>query len=92
MGLQTGEKCIARWHNCLVLNGQNLDVEVNCFKFEQFDQDGLRTYYNSWITDIDIMEGNIEELVPIGRRACMSMNVIYRFIAKEIKVDFPLLE
>jgi hypothetical protein len=23
---------------------------------------------------------------------CMSMNVIYRFIAKEIKVDFPLLE
>ncbi|PHN02779.1 hypothetical protein CRP01_30825 [Flavilitoribacter nigricans DSM 23189 = NBRC 102662] len=23
---------------------------------------------------------------------CMSMNVIYRFKAKEIKVDFPLLE
>ena len=23
---------------------------------------------------------------------CMSMNVIYRFIAKEVKIDFPLLE
>jgi hypothetical protein len=23
---------------------------------------------------------------------CMSMNVIYRFITKEVKLDFPLLE
>ena len=166
-----GEICIARWSSGLILNGQNLDTKVNYFEFEQFDLEGGRTYYNSWITDIDITEKNIEELVRIGQsrwkvenetfntlknqgyslehsyghgkkylatnfmqltflaflvdqiaqrldkafdRAlqfcktkkrlwekvrqvfdllpCMSMNVIYRFIAKEIKVDFPLLE
>jgi len=169
--LPTGEKCIARWHNCLVLNGQNLDMEVNYFEYEQFDRKGARNYRNSWITDIDITEEDVEELVRIGRsrwkvenetfntlknqgynlehsyghgkkylatnfmlltflaflvdqiaqrldgafkRAleycktkknlwekvrqvfdllpCMSMNVVYRFIAKEIRVDFPLLE
>lgn len=168
---QGGEKSIARWHNSLILNGQNLDVQVNYFEYEQFDRQGARTYYNSWITDIDITADNIEELVKVGRSRwkienetfntlknqgynlehsyghgkkylatnfmlltflaflvdqiaqrldaafekalkycktrknlwekvrqvfdllpCMSMNVIYRFIAKEIKVDFPLLE
>jgi hypothetical protein len=168
---EAGETCTARWHNSLVLNGQNLDVEVNYFEFEQFDRQGLRTYFNSWVTDIEVAQGNIEELAGIGRsrwkvenetfntlknqdyhlehsyghgkrylatnfmqltflaflvdqiaqrldkafqRAldycktkkrlwekirqvfdllpCMSMNVIHRFIAKEIKVDFPLLE
>jgi hypothetical protein len=166
-----GDTCIARWHNGLIINGQNLDIEVNYFEFEQFDRQGARTYFNSWITDIEVVQDNVEELVRIGRtrwkvenetfntlknqgyhlehsyghgeknlatnfmqltflaflvdqiaqridnafqRAlaycktkkrlwekvrqvfdllpCMSMNVIYRFIAKEIKVDFPLLE
>lgn len=146
-------------------------MQVNYFEYEQFDRHGVRTYFNSWITDIDISKDNIEELVSIGRSRwkienetfntlknqgynlehsyghgkkylatnfmqltllaflvdqiaqsldkafekalqycktrknlwekvrqvfdllpCMSMNVIYRFIAKEIKVDFPLLE
>jgi hypothetical protein len=168
---EAGDTCIARWHNGLILNGQNPDVEVNYFGFEQFDRDGVRTYFNTWITDIEVVQDNMEELVRIGRsrwkvenetfntlknqnyhlehfyghgkkylatnfmqltflaflvdqiaqrfenafqRAlaycktkrrlwekvrqvfdflpCMSMNVIYRFIAKEIKVDFPLLE
>lgn len=165
------EKCVARWYDSLILNGQNLDVQVNYFEYEQFDPKGSRTYFNSWITDIDIVGDNIEELVRIGRSRwkienetfntlknqgynlehsyghgkkflatnfmlltflaflvdqiaqrldnafekalqycktkkklwekvrqvfdllpCMSMNVIYRFIAKEIKVDFLLLE
>lgn len=168
---EAGEKCIARWHNRLVLNGEHLDLEVNYFEYEQFDRKDVRTYFNTWITDIEITEDCIGELVRIGRsrwkienetfntlknqgynlehsyghgkkylatnfmlltflaflvdqiaqrldgafdRAlkycktkknlwekvrqvfdllpCMSMNVIYRFIAKEIKVDFPLLE
>jgi hypothetical protein len=166
-----GEKCIARWYNSLILNGQNLDVEVNYFEYEQYDKKGVRTYRNSWITDICITESNIEELVKIGRSRwkienetfntlknqgyhlehsyghgkkclatnfmlltflaflvdqiaqrldsafdkalkycktkknlwekvrqvfdllpCMSMNVIYRFIAKDIKVNLPMLE
>jgi hypothetical protein len=168
---EAGETCIARWHNKLIINGQNQDLEVNYFEFEQFNRQGISNYFNTWITDIEITQDNITELVSIGRsrwkvenetfntlknqnyhlehsyghgkkylatnfmqltflaflvdqiaqhfdkafqRAldycktkkrlwekvrqvfdllpCMSMNVIYRFIAKEIKVDFPLIE
>lgn len=166
-----GQTGIGRWHNSLILNGQHQDIQTNYFEYEEFDSNGVRIYYNSWITDIEITLDNIQELVQIGRsrwkienetfntlknqgyhlehsyghgkkylatnfmlltflaflidqiaqrldtafdRAltycqtkkklwekvrqvfdllpCMSMNVIYRFIAKEIKVDFPLLE
>lgn len=168
---EAGGKCVAHWHNQLILNGENQDIEVNYFEYEEFDAQGARTYFNTWITDIELDGERIEELVCIGRsrwkienetfntlknqgyylehsyghgkkylasnfmmltflaflvdqiaqrldsafdRAlkhcktkknlwekvrqvfdllpCMSMNVIYRFIAKEVKVDFPLLE
>lgn len=166
-----GKKSIARWHNSLILNGQNQDIQTNYFELEQFDTQGKRIYFNTWITDFTINKGNIEELTKIGRcrwkvenetfntlknqgyhlehsyghgekylatnfmlltflafcvdqiaqridnafqRAwkycktkkklwekvrqvfdllpCRSMNVIYRFIAREIEIDFPLLE
>jgi Transposase DDE domain len=168
---EDGEKCIAQYYNGLVLNGQNQDIEVNYFQYEQFNTKGVRTFYSSWITDLPIEQENIQELVEVGRSRwkienetfntlknqgyhlehsyghgkknlttnfmlltflafladqiaqkldkafdkalkycktkknlwekvrqvfdllpCMSMNVIYRFIAKEVKVDFPLLE
>jgi hypothetical protein len=168
---EAGERCIARWHNRLILNGQNIDLEVNYFEYEQFGRKGDRTYFNTWVSDIEITEDCIGELVRIGRsrwkienetfntlknqgynlehsyghgkkylatnfmqltflaflvdqiaqridgafdRAlkycktkknlwekvrqvfdllpCKSMNVVYRFIAKEIRVEFPLLE
>lgn len=166
-----GEKSIARWSNCLILNGQHQDILVNYFECEEFDKNGVRIYYNAWITDIAISKENIEELIRVGRSRwkienetfntlknqgyhlehnyghgkkylatnfmlltflaffvdqiaqrldgtfqkalqycktkknlwekirqvfdllpCVSMNVIYRFIAKELKIEFPLLE
>lgn len=166
-----GRKSVARWHNSLILNGQNQNIRTNYFEIDQFDLQGNRIYFNTWITDLTVNKGNIEELTRIGRcrwkienetfntlknqgyhlehsyghgenylatnfmlltflafcvdqiaqridnafqRAwqycktkkklwekvrqvfdllpCMSMNVIYRFIAKEVKIDFPLLE
>lgn len=168
---ENGEKCVAKYYNGLILNGQNQDIEVNYFQYEQFNTKGVRTFYSSWITDLPVDQENIEELVEVGRSRwkienetfntlknqgyhlehsyghgkknlttnfmlltflafltdqiaqkldnafdkalkycktkknlwekvrqvfdllpCMSMNVIYRFIAKDIKVDFPLLE
>jgi Transposase DDE domain len=168
---EKGEKCVAKYYNGLILNGQNQDIEVNYFQYEQFDTKGVRTFFSSWITDLFIEQENIQELVAIGRSRwkienetfntlknqgyhlehsyghgkknlatnfmlltflafltdqiaqkldkafdkalkycktkknlwekvrqvfdllpCMSMNVIYRFIAKEIIIDFPLLE
>lgn len=62
-----GEKCVARYYNSLILNGQNQDVEVNYFEYEQFNKNGVRTYHNTWITDLPITQENIEELVKIGR-------------------------
>lgn len=166
-----GEKCVARWYNKVILNGQNQDMEVNYFEYEQFNKNGKRIYSNAWITDIEINEDSIAELVQIGRSRwkienetfntlknqgyhlehsyghgkkylatnfmlltllafltdqiaqkldkafdkalrycktkknlwekirqvfdllpCMSMNVIYRVIAKEVRIEFPLLE
>lgn len=166
-----GNKGIARWANGLILNGQHQEISTNYFEYEELDAAGNRIYFNSWITDIPIVQQNIEELVQIGRSRwkienetfntlknqgynlehsyghgkkylatnfmmltflaflvdqtsqkidtafnkaweycktkkrlwekirqvfdlipCMSMNVVYRFIAREIKIDFPLLE
>ena len=168
---EKGEKCVAQYHNALILNGSNQDIEVNYFEYEQFNSKGVRTFHNTWITDFFINNDNIEELVKIGRSRwkienetfntlknqgyhlehsyghgkkylttnlmlltflafltdqiaqrldkafdkalkycktkkrlwekvrqifdllpCMSMNVIYRFIAREVVIDFPLLE
>lgn len=165
------KKGIARWHNDLILNGQHQEISTNYFEYEEFDESGKRTFYNSWITDIPITEENIKELVQVGRSRwkienetfntlknqgynlehsyghgeqflatnfmmltflaflvdqiaqkldeafkkawkycktkkklwlrtrqvfdlipCMSMNVIYRFIAREIKINLPRLE
>ncbi len=166
-----GKKAIARWANDLILNGQHQQINTNYFEYEEFDSDGKRTYFNSWITDIPIDQDNIMELVKVGRSRwkienetfntlknqgyhlehsyghgkkylatnfmlltflaflvdqiaqkldkafkkawtycktkknlwekirqvfdvlpCMSMNVIYRFIAREIKISLPRLE
>lgn len=166
-----GTKHKVQWTNGLILNGQHQGIRTNYFEYEQWDKKGNRCYYNSWITDFEITENNIKELIKIGRsrwkienevfntlknqgyhlehsyghgqqylatnfmmltflaflvdqiaqkmddafnRAleycktkkklwekvrqvfdlipCMSMNVIYRFIAKEIKINLPLLE
>lgn len=62
-----GEKCIARWHNALILNGQHLDIQTNYFEYEERNLQGERTYFNTWITDIEIDEQNIEELIQVGR-------------------------
>ncbi len=164
-------RAIARWSNGLMLNGHHQDILVSYYEYEEFDAKGKRIYHNTWITDIEIDQDSIKELILVGRsrwkienetfntlktqgynlehsyghgkkyltsnfmlltflaflvdqitqrldnafdRAykcaktkkrlwekvrqvfdlmpCMSMNVIYRFIAKEIKIDFPLLE
>ena len=49
------------------LNGQNKDIQTNYFEIEQFDAQGKRVYFNTWVTDLTIDEDNIEELTRIGR-------------------------
>lgn len=168
---EAGVTCTAKWSNDLILNGEHQDMTTNYFEYTEVDATGKQLYYNTWISDIEVNEKNIEELIKVGRsrwkienetfntlknqgyhlehsyghgekylatnlmlltfmaflvdqiaqkvdaafdRAikryktrkrfwekvrqvfdflpCMSMNVVYRFIAGEIKIDFPLLE
>lgn len=166
-----GRKCLAQWHNGLILNGQNQHIQTNYFEYTEWDDEGKQLYHNTWITDFPIDQSNVQELIKVGRcrwkienetfntlknqgyhlehsyghgekylatnfmlltfmaflvdqiaqridnafqRAyeycktkkklwekvrqvfdllpCMSMNAVYRFIAGEIQVEFPLLE
>jgi hypothetical protein len=64
---EKGEKTTFRWAKQLILNGANQDILVNYFEIEQIDKEGKPIYYNAWITDIDINDQNIAELVQIAR-------------------------
>ncbi len=161
------------WHaHGLTHSGSHQDLKVNYIQYEESDaRTGKLIYQSAWITDLDITEALLPELVSVARARwkvenetfntlknqgyqlehnyghgqkylssvlaclmmfafladqvaqhadahfkkalafcktkknlfekirqvfdllpCMSMNVVYRFIAKEIKIDFPLLE
>jgi hypothetical protein len=62
-----GEKTTFRWVNKLILNGANQDILVNYFEIEQVDKTGKPLYFNAWITDIDVNNQNVVELVQIAR-------------------------
>lgn len=64
---EKGEKTIYRWTKNLILNGQNQDILVNYFEIQQVSQEGKSLYFNTWITDIDIDDQNVVELVQIAR-------------------------
>ena len=64
---KNGEKHIARYCNNLILNGSNQDILTNYFEYEQLDKNGKRLYFNTWVTDIEITQDTIAELVEIGR-------------------------
>jgi hypothetical protein len=64
---EKGEKTTYRWAKKLILNGANQDILVNYFEVEQVDEKGKPIYFNAWITDIDVNNQNIAELVQIAR-------------------------
>ena len=53
--------------NGVPLNDSNLDLLVNFLEYSEYDQDGNRLKYFSWITDLRITEANAEWLVRGGR-------------------------
>ena len=56
------------WVNDIPLNGYQGGEEVNYVEFQIFNAKGKRTYYNRWMTDLEVNEGNVSELVK-GARA-----------------------
>lgn len=55
------------WTNGVALNGRADSDNVNFVYYTMTRKDGKRTYRNSWVTDIEISEDNVVELVKIGR-------------------------
>ena len=54
------------WINEVPLNGNKDTLWVNYFEYRIIDK-GKTTYRNSWVTDINIKEENVRELVRGGR-------------------------
>lgn len=66
---QTKDKnCTANYANGLVLNGQHQEILTNYFEFIETDiKTGAQTFYSTWVTDIEINEENVQELVDVAR-------------------------
>jgi hypothetical protein len=55
-----------RWRNDVPLSAQSHAPQVNYLEYEQIT-DGKVNYHNSWVTDLDISQSNIFELIKTGR-------------------------
>ena len=65
---EKGKKCTANFANRLILNGQYQDIFVNHFEYIEIDEkSGEQTFYSTWVTDIDINEQNVAQLVKVAR-------------------------
>ena len=56
-----------RWLNALPLRDGKDAVTTNWFELEIVDAKGKRSYRNSFVTSIDVNEGNVAELAQCGR-------------------------
>jgi Transposase DDE domain len=61
-------KCIARWTNDLIFNGQNQDILVNYLQYQEVNKTtGELLYHNEWITDLTINKDQVQEMVQVAR-------------------------
>jgi hypothetical protein len=61
-----GRTHVYEWINKVLLNGNKETIWVNYFEY--WIMDGSRVaYHNSWVTDMEIHEDNVEKLVKGGR-------------------------
>jgi len=61
-----GRLHIYEWINEVPLNGNKKTLWVNYFEYWLVNG-GKVTYHNSWVTDFRVGEGNVAELVRVGR-------------------------
>lgn len=61
-----GRLHVYEWINEVPLNGNKETVMTNYFEYWLIDK-GKTTYHNSWVTDINVSEDNVRELVRGGR-------------------------
>jgi len=59
-------KRIYNYINGIALNASNPDLLVNFLEYWEF-KDGKQVYHNSWITDVELGEDNVNEVMRAGR-------------------------
>ena len=65
---EKGKKCTANFVNGLILNGQHRQILTNFFEYTEIDEKtGKQLFYSSWITDIEITQENVPEMVKVAR-------------------------
>ncbi len=64
---QKGQLHQYRWQNNVPLNGRAVPLQVNYIEFSVINEKGKRTFYNSWVTDIEVTQNNIVALAQAGR-------------------------
>lgn len=62
-----GRTHIYSWQNNVPLHGGSEAIDVNWFQYQLKNQQGKITYTNSWVTDIEITESNVEHMTKAGR-------------------------
>jgi hypothetical protein len=65
---EKGKRYRYEWVTEIPLNADPGAEDVNYVEFHIFDARGKRTYHNSWVTDLEVDEGNVVEVVR-GARA-----------------------
>ena len=63
----SGRTHIYTWQNDVPLHGGENSIQVNWFKYQLKNAEGEITYTNSWVTDIEITETNVELMTRAGR-------------------------
>jgi hypothetical protein len=62
------KRYVCEWVNDIPLNGYLGGEVVNYIEFQIYNAtEGKRTYHNSWVTDLEVNEGNVRDLVKGGR-------------------------
>lgn len=64
---QKGRRHQYRWQNDVPLNGKPDTLRVNFIEYSLFNEKGKRTFYNSWVTDLEVTQSNIKALAQAGR-------------------------
>jgi len=55
------------WKNNVPLNGKSNTIHVNYLEYSLINEKGKRTFYNSWVTDLEVNHSNIVALAQAGR-------------------------
>ncbi len=55
------------WKNNVPLNGKKETLNINFLEYSLFNKQGKRTFYNCWVTDLEVTQDNIVALAQAGR-------------------------